>query len=128
MKKSVLLIVAVLLVSVSTVFAQQGPPGDRQKAMEERRNAMYVELGLNNEQKEKMNVLNDESRTLIMDVRNDNSLSEDQKMEKLKGIRENQNKKREAILTLEQNEKYNKMMKDRQANGRGVWSQGTPKQ
>ena len=51
-----------------------------------------------------------------MEIRNDGSLSDDQRRAKMEDLRKDQNTKREAILTPEQVKKYDEMMQNMRRN------------
>ncbi|MFV0606202.1 MAG: hypothetical protein ACK5NK_10205 [Niabella sp.] len=82
-----------------------------------------ADLNLSADQENKMKALNEEGRTKAEAIRNDASLSDDDKRAKMMEMRKAQNEKRLAILTPEQKKKWEQKMKERggerNGNGRG---------
>lgn len=76
--------------------------GERMKEMGER---MAKELGLTAEQQTQMKGLMEEERKAAEAVRADASLTPEQKKEKMKGIRQDFQTKRQALMTPEQRKK-----------------------
>lgn len=80
--------------------------GDRMKDMGER---MAKELGLTAEQQTQMKALMQEERKTADAIRDDASLTPDQKKEKLKSVRQDFQTKRQALMTPEQRKKAEEM-------------------
>ena len=114
MKKTILIAAMVCFFGLAS-YAQKGNNPNRQD-FQKRTEAMYDSLGLNKDQRAKMNALNDENRKQMMEIRNDGSLSDDQRRAKMEDLRKDQNTKREAILTPEQVKKYDEMMQNMRRN------------
>jgi len=125
------LILAVALAAalfVSTVEAQEkgerkGPRGDRAEMAGEH---MIKELGLNADQAAKVKALQEAERAQRQAIRNDASLTREQKMEKVKALREATVKQVDEVLTPEQRTKAQEMrakmqerMKERRGKGEG---------
>ncbi len=87
-----------------------GPGGNPQ----ERFKKMAEELGLTEDQKEKLQPILKEQGEKMREIFQDQNLSREEKMPKLKEIREGFTAKIKAILTPEQQEKYEKMVKEMQ--------------
>lgn len=123
MKKTILIAALVSVFSATSLFAQDASQNDRAKARMEQMNKLYDELGLNQDQKDKLKVLNEDNRTKMQAIRNDNSLSDDQKRAKMEDLRKEQKTKRDAILTPDQIKKWDarneEMRKNRLQGNRG---------
>ena len=106
--------------------AQKRPPGDRQEAMREQRDAWVKELGATDEQmakiREAMKAQAEKGRAL----RDDTTLSQDDRRAKMKEIRDGMTAKMKEILTPDQFAKYQKLMEQRQM-GRGDGRRPGPK-
>ena len=77
-------------------------------------------LNLTADQKEKVKVILESSREEMTSTRKD-------AMTKVQSIREKTNEKIQAVLTLEQKEKFQKIISDfKQRRGEGKWSKGCP--
>lgn len=102
------------------------PAGDRQEAMREQRDAWVKELGATDEQmgkiREAMKAQAEKGRAL----REDTSLSQDDRRAKMKEIREGMTAKMKEILNADQFAKYEKMMAQRQMS-RGEGRRPGPK-
>lgn len=113
MKKTILIAAIVTLFSVSATYAQDSASaGNGRGKMENRREALYNDLNLTQDQKDKMKALDDDSFKQMKAVRDDNTLSDDQKKDKMKEIRKTQKEGRDKILTKEQSEKLDAKMKE----------------
>ena len=118
MKRTILMAALISIFAITSSYAQQGPPGNRGdgKARMERMNALYDELGLNTEQKDKLKVLNEEGWKKMQEIRNDESLSDEQRRAKMDEYRKDQKAKRDAILTPEQAKKLDEKMQEMRKN------------
>ena len=94
------------------------PAGDRQEAMREQRDAWVKELGATEEQmgkiREAMKAQAEKGRAL----REDTTLSQEDRRAKMKEIRDGMTAKMKEILNADQFAKYEKLMEQRQM-GRG---------
>jgi Spy/CpxP family protein refolding chaperone len=86
--------------------------GDRAAKMRERMQEMTEKLGLNESQKEKFRGVWQERMEKSKEIFGDSNLSQEQKMEKMKAIRDEYEPKIKAILTPEQAEKWQKMQEE----------------
>jgi Spy/CpxP family protein refolding chaperone len=82
--------------------------------VQQRLNHMSQELNLTDDQKEKLKPVLEDEMKQIQAVRQDNSLSRDQRREKVMQIHQSTKPQIEAVLTPEQKEKLNKMHEERQ--------------
>lgn len=117
MKKSYLIAAAIGLFSLSTSYAQDSANG--KKGMENRREAMYNDLNLTQDQKDKLKTLNEDGFKQMKALREDQSLSDDQKKSKMMDIRKTQKEARDKILTKEQSEKLDAKMKEMRGKRNG---------
>ena len=95
-------------------FKQGRKPGMKGEGMERRQN-MENELNLTQDQKDRMAKARENARTQMESIRNDKTLSEDQKKEKMMSLRKQQQEELKKILTREQLEKMKSQKKDRGA-------------
>lgn len=116
MKKTILVAVLVTVFSATALFAQNASQSDRAKARMEQMNKLYDELGLNQEQKDKLKVLNEDNRAKMQAIRNDNALNDDQKKAKMEDFRKEQKIKRDAILTPDQIKKWDEKNEEKRKN------------
>lgn len=119
MKQTIILAAVLSVFSITTTFAQTEPakPAKKQKTEKAERgqrggNSM-ADLNLTADQQNKMKVLNEEMRTKSEAIRNDASLTQEQKREKSMELRKATGEKRKAILTAEQQKKWDEKMKER---------------
>lgn len=116
MKKTILIAALVTVFGATSSFAQNGQGGERGKARMEQMNKMYDDLGLNQDQKDKLKALNDDSRTKMQAIRQDASLSDEQKKAKMDDFRKDQKAKRDAILTPDQVKKWDAKTEEMRKN------------
>lgn len=128
MKKTIVLVAALGLFSISSTFAQNAPAKPEQKQENGRRGGgdrmkMYEDLNLSQEQKDKIKVVDDEQFAKMKALREDATVSDDDKRAKIGELRKVRQEKINAILTPEQktklDEKIKKMREQRQAGGGG---------
>ncbi len=117
MKKSVLIVALFSIFVVSSVNAQQNRQnrGDG-NAMAQRMEAIYKDLGLNQDQKDKLKTLNETNMKKMQELRGDSSLSDEQRREKMMEFRKSQQAARDSILTPEQATKFNEKMREMRGN------------
>src|SRR3954469_22586098 len=77
-------------------------------------NDFSAQLNLTADQKAKMEQLRNNSKTEMTTIKNDKSLSEDQKKSKMQQLRKSQHEQMKSILTAEQLEKMKTLRKDHQ--------------
>ena len=90
---------------------RQGPPGDMRRGdnMKEHLDKMAEDLGLSDDQKTKVQAAINEQREKMQALRNDTSLSQDDRRAKMKEMRDTMNEKMKTILTAEQYIKWEEM-------------------
>ncbi|MFT3979954.1 MAG: hypothetical protein QM687_05750 [Ferruginibacter sp.] len=101
--------------------AAAGTKGDRKdkaKDMMHDRKDMYKELNLTEDQKSKMKTQQAETRSKIEAVRNNTSLTEDQKKAQVKEIMKSAQASQKDILTAEQQAKMKELRKDKKHDGK----------
>ncbi|SDE12344.1 hypothetical protein [Niabella drilacis] len=126
MKKTILIAAIVSLFSASAAVAQDAPKKERsERSMNNRRGAMWddPDLNLTKDQKDKLKAQDEDNWKQMKALRDDSSLSDDQKKDKMKEMRTKQKEAREKILTKEQVEKLNAKMKERMERGRNRQAQ-----
>lgn len=91
-----------------------------------KRGDVYKDLNLSADQQAKLKALNEESRAQMTAIRNNNSLTQDQKKAKFEEFRQGQKAKRDAIFTTEQKAKMNAKMEQmkKERKGNGNWKDG----
>lgn len=99
---------------------QGKPPGGQERGAK-----MAEELGLSADQKTKMQELNKEFAPKMKALREDTTLSKEDKMAKAKALNEERSTKVKAILTAEQFEKWQKMQQKHRGPG-GPRGEGKP--
>lgn len=115
-------IIAVL--SVTAVNAQDTTITEHKHKTEYRRGGdrvskMYDDLNLSSDQKDKLKVLKEEQRAKFEEIKNDASLNDDQRKEKMMELRKARKEKMDSILTDEQKAKLKAKMKERWQGRRG---------
>ncbi|WP_035347859.1 Spy/CpxP family protein refolding chaperone [Edaphobacter aggregans] len=97
--------------------APQGQMGPRGRGMEARQLEMLTQkLNLTEDQQTQVKAIDEDTRKQMMALRNDNSLSQDDRHAKMMDIRKSSQDKIRAILTDDQKTKYDAMqaeMKER---------------
>ncbi|MBO9617919.1 MAG: hypothetical protein J7539_02695 [Niabella sp.] len=120
MKRSYLIAAAIGIFSLSASYAQDSTKA--KKGMENRREAMYSDLNLTQDQKDKLKTLDEDGFKQMKALRDDQSLSDDQKKSKMMEMRKTQKEARDKILTKEQSEKLDAKMKEMRAKRSGAGS------
>ena len=108
------------LVACSTMaVAQDQKPGGgkRGQSVEARMEQMTEQLKLTDDQKPKVKEVLEGGQKKMAELRNDSSLSADDRREKMASIRTDEDKKLKAILTPEQQEKWQKMREEFRGRG-----------
>lgn len=117
MKKTIILAAAISVFSITATFAQTAPAKPEKKERTERRGDMQrnamADLGLSEAQEKQMKTLAEETRTKSEAIRNNASLSDEQKRTQMMDLRKAQHEKRMAILTPEQKKKWEAQVKER---------------
>ena len=134
MSKSIAVILAVLITAVFAMSSQQafgkddpnakspkveksqpkGGPGQSRERTKERMDNLSKELNLTKEQQEKIRPIIEKEMKDIRTVRQDTSLTPEQKMEKVKAIHQATQAELNKILTPEQQKKYAEMEEHRE--------------
>lgn len=101
----------------------------RGPSVEQQMERLNTELKLTDAQKPKVEALLKERQKKMRDLRSDQSLSDEQRREKFRSLREEETKQLKAILTPEQFEKYQAMPRPgRRGGAQGGQSNGKSKQ
>lgn len=123
MKKTIILAAFIGAISISTTYAQNDPPVEKEKttAMEGKKHGggmeMFKDLNLTPEQQTKIKGINEEIKTKVQGIKTDATLNEDAKKEKMAALKKEKNKKIFALLTNEQKEKMRAKMKEKGKKG-----------
>jgi Spy/CpxP family protein refolding chaperone len=81
-----------------------------------RRNAeVQKQLNLTQAQKDQMTKLKTDMKSQVQSIRNDQSLTQDQKKEKMKSLKKDQHEKFKSVLTKDQLDKLQSLKKERPA-------------
>jgi len=117
---SIVLVAASLAVSAPAGGAADKPAvnpeaatPDRRAGIQARLKQLSAQLNLTDEQKEKLKPIFQEQFGKVRELRQNTALSREDKLAKLKELREDTNKKIEPILTAEQKEKWQKFQQRR---------------
>jgi protein CpxP len=86
--------------------------GDRKEDMQEHMDKMSTALGLSADQKTQVQGTMKDQMSQAQSVRQDSSLNQDQKKDKLKQLHESTQSKINAVLTPDQQKKFAEMRKD----------------
>lgn len=86
---------------------------------------MWDDMNLTQDQKDKMKKLREDNMTKMDGIKNNSSLTDDQKQEQMKTMREDQRKSMESILTDEQKAKMKQMREDRMKEHKEMRSDST---
>jgi len=107
-------------------MAQDQKPGGgrRGPSVEQRMERMTEELKLTDEQKPKVKAVLEDSQKKQQELFSDSSVSREDRREKMRGIRDNEDKKLKEILTADQNSKLEKMREEMRASGKGGKKKG----
>ncbi len=113
MKRIILLAVAAFVFTASTqAQIQRKSDTSRIMQMKENRHDMMSQLNLTKEQHQKVKELNQDNKSKVDAIRNDNSLTQDQKKEKMKELRKAHQEGMNSILTKDQQDKMKAYKKD----------------
>jgi Spy/CpxP family protein refolding chaperone len=136
MKISKIAVIAAIAVSSLVTFtaaAQDKPPGEGNGSHKEhpqagaRMDKMATELGLNADQKAKWEAQMKSQAEKMKAIHNDASLTKEQKSEKMKALREENEKQLKQIFTPEQYAKWEKMRDERRGEHPGAPKQNPQK-
>lgn len=88
--------------------------GEKRKAMDKKRGAnMQQELGLNNDQAAKLKAQNQATQEKVKAIKANTTLTEAQRREQMKAVKDAASAERKQILTTEQQDKMKEMKKDK---------------
>lgn len=105
-----------------------GPGGFNPQQMAARRlDEMTTELKLTTDQHDKIKKIQDDMAPQMQAIRNDNSLSRDQRRAKMQPLREQSNSQIKQLLTPEQQTKFDAMEAQRRARFGGMGGNGGPR-
>ncbi len=115
-----------LVACSNLAMAQDQKPGGgrRGPSVEQRMERMTEELKLTDEQKPKVKAVLEDSQKKQQELFSDSSVSREDRREKMRGIRDNEDKKLKEILTADQNSKLEKMREEMRASGKGGKKKG----
>ena len=118
MKKAILLASATFLFAVYSQAQVQRPVSPTQQVQSDPagHGKMKNELNLSKDQKVQMKALHQENKQQMEAIKNDASLTPDQKKEKMKELRKSQSAKINSILTPDQQAKRKEIMEQRRQN------------
>lgn len=121
MKKAFLFILAVLLVSLTTIAQEKRDTIrsiDRKQLINARQkqNALIDSLDLTKAQTKKFKALNREFRTRVKELRENTQLTAADRKERSRDLLQKRNQELQKILTPEQLEKYRRMLKEQRNN------------
>ncbi|HUQ49777.1 MAG TPA: hypothetical protein VM056_03600 [Terriglobales bacterium] len=95
--------------------------GDRGEHMQK----MAQELGLSEDQKAQFKTIHEQQRTKAMELRNNESLTREQKMEQMKALKESTHSQIQNVLTADQQKKFSEMKQHHKGRmGKGMRGQG----
>jgi len=123
MKKVYLFVVAALLFAASSNAQVQRNSSNSQRVQSDssrhaRNEKMMNELNLSQDQKTQIKSLHQENKQQRDAIKNDASLTPDQKKQKMKELHQSQSDKMNSILTPDQQAKRTQMMAERKQNHR----------
>lgn len=104
---------------------QRPPAGQQSEAARERRDAAMAELGLTDDQRDKVRAAQKEQADKMRAIRADDSLTQEQKTTKVRELRDSLNASVKTIMTADQYEKWQKMQ-DSRRNRSGRPNPGQP--
>lgn len=115
MKKTIFLAFAMSALTITATYAQDTPAKDGKEQTEKKggrdRMSMYDDLNLSQDQKDKIKKLDDEIKPKMQAIRDDASLSDDDKKAKSRELMKDRRDKVNEILTPEQKTKLEEKMK-----------------
>jgi periplasmic protein CpxP/Spy len=124
MKSKHLLLVVVVFVFGTMLASAQGPPGGMGPQGGERRGGgmmtadrLAEQLNLTPDQKTKVDAVLQDQRSQMMALRQDSSMSQEDRRDKMQGIQKTTHGKIRDLLTDEQKEKFDKMPQGRGPRG-----------
>lgn len=116
--KSLLFSLFTGVVVVSTMHAQDsGGGGNWAERAQQRLDNMKSSLSLTDDQVTKIKAIYEETRPAMQALRDDSSLSQDDRRAKMREIRDQINEKVGAVLTPEQKTKWEEQRRSRQGGG-----------
>ncbi len=88
---------------------QTASKADRETRMQQRHERLAQELGLNQDQKDRLKALHESTRTQMQALRNNDQLSREEKRDQMRQIKQQKRAQMNAILTPEQQKKFEQM-------------------
>ena len=125
------ILTVVMLLAAGLTFAQpsqqsQAPPSDKHAGMQHEESAdqhlqmLSEKLNLTDDQKAKLKPILQDQMQQMKVVREDSSLSEEQKRAKMKSVHESLHDQINAVLTPEQQTKFKQMRQDQMQKHKGM--------
>ena len=124
MKKFVLIAAAAIAFATATQ-AQDSSSVKMHQHPKMQRAQMFDELNLTQDQKEKMKKLREDNMQKTDAIKNNSSLTDEQKGDQMKSLRQEQKKSMDAILTNEQKTKMKQLREERMKNHSGMNADST---
>lgn len=119
MKKIFFMAVAALLFTLgANAQTQNSQDSTRKEYRKDHRGNQYAKLDMTQAQKEEMSKMRAEMKVKREAIKNDGSLSQEQKSEQMKALHKGQKAKMDKIFTKEQKEKMKQMRKNRKMDGK----------
>ncbi len=107
-------------------YAWQSPSGQENRggpmSVDDRVKMLADRLGLNDDQQAKVKSILTDTQKQIQSIRDDSSLSQEDRREKMRSLRESTNSKIREVLNDDQKKKFDEMqqqMRDRAREGKG---------
>jgi periplasmic protein CpxP/Spy len=85
---------------------QMASKAGREARVQQRHERLAQELGLNQDQKDKLKALHESTRTQMQALRNNDQLSREEKRDQMRQLKEQKRTQMNAILTPEQQKKF----------------------
>src|SRR5262245_45302997 len=109
------------LVAFSNLATAQDQKGGQRRgpSVEQRMERLTDELKLTDEQKPKVKAVLEDSKKKRQEMFSDSNVPREERREKMRDIMDKENKKLKEILTADQYTKYEKMLEEMRAGGKG---------
>ena len=106
------------LLACATITSAQDAPKKKGPSVEQRVDRMNTALNLTADQKTKVTALFEDSQKKMRELRQDTSLSQEDRRDKMRSMREAEDKKLKEILTPDQWEKWQKERPQQRGGGK----------
>lgn len=125
-KKIIASVLCILAITAMQAQGEQSAPDHKKGDRKEKIERIKQDLGLSEEQASQWETIHEQHRSRMRTLKENTSMSEDEKKVQMKELRSNKNERINALLTAEQQEKWKSMKADKRGKKKGSRHHGPP--